>query len=97
MRRVSACGKKCPQLRGASGTTGLRPLKKQETYDGFKMNRRYVEVFQLPPYWPELNATERIWNCRAGFELRASPGQLAYNEVMQYTPSNCRPALFGSD
>jgi transposase len=23
-----------------------------------------VEVFQLPPYWPELNAiaTERIWN-----------------------------------
>ena len=28
----------------------------------FKANRRYVEVFQLPPYWPELNATERIWN-----------------------------------
>ena len=25
-------------------------------------HRRYVEVFQLPPYWPELNATERIWN-----------------------------------
>jgi transposase len=21
-----------------------------------------VEVFQPPPYWPELNATERIWN-----------------------------------
>jgi hypothetical protein len=21
-----------------------------------------LEVFQLPPYWPELNATERIWN-----------------------------------
>jgi hypothetical protein len=36
--------------------------KKQETYDWFKSNRRYVEVFQLPPYWPELNATERIWN-----------------------------------
>jgi len=36
--------------------------KKQETYDWFKANRRYVEVFQLPPYWPELNATERIWN-----------------------------------
>jgi hypothetical protein len=36
--------------------------KKQETYDWFKTNRRYVEVFQLPPYWPELNATERIWN-----------------------------------
>jgi len=36
--------------------------KKQETYDWFQTNRRYVEVFQLPPYWPELNATERIWN-----------------------------------
>ena len=36
--------------------------KKQETYDWFQANRRYVEVFQLPPYWPELNATERIWN-----------------------------------
>src|SRR5436309_1604508 len=36
--------------------------KKQETYAWFKANRRYLEVFQLPPYWPELNATERIWN-----------------------------------
>ena len=36
--------------------------KKQETYQWFSRNRRYVEVFQLPPYWPELNATERIWN-----------------------------------
>ena len=36
--------------------------KKQETYDWFRCHRRYVEVFQLPPYWPELNATERIWN-----------------------------------
>ena len=29
---------------------------------GSKRNRRYVKVFQLPPYWPELNATERIWH-----------------------------------
>jgi transposase len=36
--------------------------KKRENYAWFKANRRYVEVFQLPPYWPELNATERIWN-----------------------------------
>jgi transposase len=35
--------------------------KKQETYDWFRANRRYLEVFQLPPYWPELNATERVW------------------------------------
>jgi hypothetical protein len=36
--------------------------KKQETYAWFQANRRYVEVFQLPPYWPEWNATERIWS-----------------------------------
>ena len=36
--------------------------KKRETYQWFAQNRRYMEVFQLPPYCPELNATERIWN-----------------------------------
>jgi transposase len=36
--------------------------KKQETWDWFAQNRHYVEVFPLPRYWPELNATERIWN-----------------------------------
>jgi DDE superfamily endonuclease len=36
--------------------------KKQEAYAWFKTNRRYLEVFQLPPYWPEWNATEGIWN-----------------------------------
>jgi hypothetical protein len=50
---------------GASGPAGFRRRrhriyliqdnasyhKKQEAYDWFKANRRYVEVFQLPPYW----------------------------------------------
>lgn len=36
--------------------------KKREAYEWFAKHRRFVEVFQLPPYWPELNATERIWN-----------------------------------
>jgi transposase len=36
--------------------------KQQQTCDWFAQHRRYLEVFQLPPYWPELNATERIWN-----------------------------------
>lgn len=36
--------------------------KKQETHDWFAQHRRYGEVFPLPRYWPELNATERIWN-----------------------------------
>lgn len=36
--------------------------KKPETYDWFKANRKYMEVFNLPPYCPELNSTERIWH-----------------------------------
>jgi transposase len=36
--------------------------KNRETFAWFGGHRRYVEVYQLPPYWPELNATERIWN-----------------------------------
>lgn len=36
--------------------------KKRETYEFFAKHRRQLEVFQLPPYWPELNATERVWN-----------------------------------
>jgi transposase len=36
--------------------------KKPETYDWFTANRKYIEVFNLPPYCPELNSTERIWH-----------------------------------
>lgn len=35
--------------------------KKPEVYDWFQKNRRYLEVFLLPPYSPEFNATERVW------------------------------------
>jgi len=36
--------------------------KKPEVYEWFKKHRKHIEVFLLPPYWPELNATERVWN-----------------------------------
>jgi len=36
--------------------------KKKETYDWFLENRKYIEVTNLPPYFPEYNAIERIWN-----------------------------------
>jgi len=36
--------------------------KKPETYAWFTANRKYMEVFNLPPYCPELNSTERIWH-----------------------------------
>ena len=35
---------------------------KQECRDWFAANCRYLQVFGLPRYWPELNAAERIWN-----------------------------------
>ena len=36
--------------------------KKAEIYDWFSANRKRLEVFNLPPYWPELNAAERVWH-----------------------------------
>jgi transposase len=35
--------------------------KKPEVYEWFAKHRRQIEVFLLPPYSPEFNATERIW------------------------------------
>ena len=34
---------------------------KQEVQEWLQSNQRYLKVFQLPRYWPELNAQERIW------------------------------------
>ncbi len=35
--------------------------KKPEVYSWFAKNRKRIEVFQLPPYSPELNAAEKVW------------------------------------
>ena len=35
--------------------------KKPEVYDWFASERKRLELFCLPPYSPEFNATERIW------------------------------------
>jgi transposase len=59
--------------------------KKQETYEWFQANRRYVEVFQLPPYWPELNAAERIW--------KYTRKHVTHNRFFEHTKDLCR-ALF---
>ena len=32
-----------------------------EVWAWFKSNRHWLEVYQLPPYSPELNPTERLW------------------------------------
>lgn len=59
--------------------------KKPEVYEWFKKNRRYLEVFLLPPYSPEFNATERIW-----YHTRHAATHNRYFD----TPAELRTALF---
>jgi transposase len=35
--------------------------KSEETWKWFKENRKWIEVHNLPPYCPELNAAEALW------------------------------------
>ena len=35
--------------------------KDAEVWAWFRSNRHWLEVHQLPPYSPELNPTERLW------------------------------------
>lgn len=35
--------------------------KDRDIWSWFKANRHWLEVHQLPPYSPEFNATERMW------------------------------------
>lgn len=69
--------------------------KKQETYDYFAQHRRYLEVFQLPPYWPELNAQERIWNYTRKHATHnrffESPAELCRTLFRTFEPVRRRP------
>src|SRR5438270_10573971 len=42
--------------------------KDAEVWAWFKSNRHWLEVHQLPPYSPELNPTERLWQHTARTE-----------------------------
>lgn len=35
--------------------------KHPTTYEWFSKNRKYMEVFNLPPYSPDFNAQEKLW------------------------------------
>jgi transposase len=35
--------------------------KHPKTYEWFSANRKYLEVFNLPPYSPDFNAQEKLW------------------------------------
>ncbi len=43
---------------------GCRPFLKKDAHvwDWFAANRSWWTVFNLPPYSPEFNATERLWH-----------------------------------
>jgi transposase len=36
--------------------------KDADVWQWFKDNKKWIEVYNLPPYSPELNATERLWH-----------------------------------
>ena len=38
--------------------------KEAEVWSWFRSNRHWLEVHQLPPYSPEFNPTERLWQRR---------------------------------
>jgi transposase len=68
----------------------------------FNSNRHWLEVHQLPPYSPELNPTERLWQYtrKNGTPDRyfASPGDLLATLTrvvtdMQSYPDLIRPRL----
>ena len=68
----------------------------------FKSNRHWLEVHQLPPYSPELNPTERLWQYtrKNGTHDRyfASQGELVATLTrvfgdMQSYPELIRPRL----
>src|SRR5664279_3278702 len=47
---------------GSDSDSGQRSYHKDvEVWSWFKSNRHWLEVHQLPPYSPELNPTERLW------------------------------------
>jgi transposase len=76
--------------------------KDSEVWSWFKSNRHWLEVHQLPPYSPELNPTERLWQYtrKTGTHDRyfASQGELVATltrvfEDMQSYPELIRPRL----
>lgn len=59
--------------------------KKSETYEWFSEHRKYIEVTNLPPYCPELNAIERLWHY-----VRVNATHNRYHD----TQESLRKALF---
>ena len=69
-------------------------------WDWFRSNRHWLEVHQLPPYSPELNPTERLWQHtrRTGTHNRyfASPAELWGTLTRVFGEMQAYPALIRS-
>jgi transposase len=74
----------------------------EDVWGWFRENQHWLEVHQLPPYSPELNPTERLWQYtrRNGTHNRyfSEPAELVgtltrvFGEIQRY-PELIRPCL----
>jgi transposase len=76
--------------------------KHVDVWEWFRSNRHWLEVHHLPPYSPEMNPTERLWQHtrKTGTHNRyfATPGELVATltrvfEEMQACPTSIRSYL----
>jgi hypothetical protein len=69
--------------------------KKKEVWAWFKCNRHWLEVHQLPPYSPELNPTERLWQHtrRAGRTIGSSMDRTHCSLHLPASSGKCSPTL----
>ena len=74
--------------------------KDAEVWSWFRSNRRWLEVHQLPPYSPEFNPTERLWQHtrRTGTHNRyfASRAELETTLTRVFGEMQCHPATIRS-
>ena len=62
--------------------------KSGDVWDWFKENRKFIKVYNLPPYCPELNAVERLWK-----HTRKSGSHNCYFETHDDMKINIHSAL----
>jgi transposase len=71
--------------------------KDAEVWSWFKSNRHWLEVHQLPPYSPELNPTERLWQYTRKNATHdryfASPAELLATLTRVFTDMQSYPDL----
>jgi transposase len=74
--------------------------KDAEVWSWFRSNRHWLEVHQLPPYSPEFNPTERLWQHtrRTGTHNRyfASRAELETTLTRVFGEMQCHPAIIRS-